>query len=193
MKSKMIEDKLFLYLSESKFKLLNLKYCQLFNTNKIKNINMNNYKSLIVFFLFLTGFLNSGCGNTGSTDSLDWHTNLEEAIQIAQAENKTILVNFTGSDWCQWCKKLSAEVFTQSDFEKYANENLVLVRLDFPRAIEQTVETKMYNNNLAQRFGVRGFPTIILLNSSGNLINTTGYQPGGGAAYVQHLRSLIGS
>ena len=154
---------------------------------------MNIYKSMIIVFLLFTGFFNYVCGNTGSSDSLNWHTNLEEAIQIAQEEHKTILVNFTGSDWCQWCKKLSAEVFTQSDFEKYANENLVLVKLDFPRSIEQTVETKMYNNNLAQRYGVRGFPTIILLNSSGNLINTTGYQPGGAASYVQHLRSLIGS
>lgn len=154
---------------------------------------MNNYKSLSIIFLLLTGFLNNGCGNTGSSDSLDWHTNLEEAIQIGQKENKSILVNFTGSDWCQWCKKLSSEVFTQSEFEKYADENLVLVKLDFPRTIEQSAEIKMYNNNLAQRYGVRGFPTIILLDGSGNLINSTGYQPGGAATYVQHLKSLIGS
>lgn len=140
--------------------------------------------------IILTALL-VGCGKSGAADNLKWQDNLEKALLQAKQENKAVLVNFTGSDWCIWCKHLSDEVFFKSEFKNYADENLILVKLDFPRNIEQTAETKMYNNNLAQRFGVQGFPTILLFNSSGKLVLTTGYQPGGPANYVKHLKTHL--
>jgi protein disulfide-isomerase len=145
--------------------------------------------------MFLTAVLLTvvviGCSKGGSNDNLNWEDNLETALQKAKAENKAVLVNFTGSDWCQWCIKLSDEVFSKSEFEDYADENLILVRLDFPRSIEQSAETKAYNNQLAQKYGVQGFPTILLFNSSGNLVKTTGYLPGGPVTYIDHLKSNL--
>jgi len=132
-----------------------------------------------------------GCSKGGSNDNLNWEENLETALQKAKAENKAVLVNFTGSDWCQWCIKLSDEVFSKSEFEDYAEDNLILVRLDFPRNIEQSAETKLYNNQLAQRYGVQGFPTILLFNSQGQMVLQTGYQPGGPVSYVNHLKNSL--
>lgn len=131
----------------------------------------------------------SGCN---SNDGM-WLTNLDTAVQKAKAENKYVLVNFTGSDWCKWCIKLNDEVFSKEEFQKYADENLVLVKLDFPRNIEQSPEVKNYNDKLMRQFGVRGFPTIFILNSDGKAVAQTGYQPGGAAVYVDHLKGLIKS
>jgi protein disulfide-isomerase len=125
------------------------------------------------------------------TDKLNWETNLEQAVAQAKKENKAVLVNFTGSDWCIWCKRLNSEVFSQKEFEEYANKKLVLVKLDFPRDIQQTDATKLYNNTLAQKYGIEGFPTILILNSKGDLVAKTGYQPGGAANYVQHIKSFL--
>jgi protein disulfide-isomerase len=145
--------------------------------------------------IFLTAVLLSavviGCSKGGSNDNLNWEENLETALQKAKAENKAVLVNFTGSDWCQWCIKLSDEVFSKSEFEDYAEDNLILVRLDFPRNIEQSAETKAYNNQLAQRYGVQGFPTILLFNSQGQMVLQTGYLPGGPVSYVEHLKNKL--
>ena len=150
-------------------------------------------KALLIPVL-VTFIFSIGCtSQTPASDSLDWKTNLEEAIQIAKDENKTVLVNFTGSDWCKWCKKLSAEVFTQEEFAAYAKENLVLVMLDFPRSISQTNETKMYNQTLAQKYGIQGFPTILIMDNAGNLLAKTGYQPGGAGNYVNHIKGYLGS
>jgi len=132
-----------------------------------------------------------GCSKGGSNDNLNWEDNLETALQKAKAENKAVLVNFTGSDWCQWCIRLSDEVFSKSEFEDYAEDNLILVRLDFPRSIEQSAETKTYNNQLAQRYGVQGFPTILLFNSQGQMVLQTGYLPGGPVTYVEHLKNKL--
>ena len=139
----------------------------------------------------LLGAVVIGCSKGGSNDNLNWEENLETALQKAKTENKAVLVNFTGSDWCVWCQKLSAEVFSQGEFEDYADENLILVKLDFPRDIEQSAETKAYNNQLAQRYGVQGFPTILLLNSQGKMVLQTGYLPGGPVTYVEHLKNKL--
>jgi protein disulfide-isomerase len=147
-------------------------------------------KKIILSIFVLTAIL-IGCSKGSSSDNLNWETNLETALHKAKTENKAVLVNFTGSDWCQWCIRLSDEVFSKSEFEDYAEDNLILVRLDFPRSIEQNAETKLYNNKLAQRYGVQGFPTILLFNSQGKMVLQTGYQPGGPVSYVEHLKNKL--
>lgn len=144
-----------------------------------------------IFIITVLLAIIAGCGNTSSADNLSWHDNLEKAMQQAKKEKKAVLVNFTGSDWCIWCKRLTNEVFSKKEFETFAKKNLVLVKLDFPQSIEQTMETKVYNNNLAQRYGVQGFPTILLFNSAGKLVLTTGYQQGGPVNYVEHLKKYL--
>lgn len=133
----------------------------------------------------------TGCSNNGTSDSLNWKTNLDEALAVAKKENKDVLINFTGSDWCQWCKRLSDEVFSKSQFEEFASKNLVLVKIDFPRNIEQSNATKFYNQKLANMYGVEGFPTIILLDKNGRGILKTGYIQGGVENYIQQLRQYM--
>jgi protein disulfide-isomerase len=146
----------------------------------------------ITLVLFTLLFFVIACGNkTQTSDDLNWTTNLGKAIETAKAENKAVLVNFTGSDWCKWCFKLSDEVFSQDDFKEYADENLILVKLDFPRSIPQSNETKAYNQSIAQKYGVQGFPTILIFNSQGNPVAKTGYQVGGAANYVSHIQSFL--
>jgi protein disulfide-isomerase len=65
-----------------------------------------------------------------------WLTNLDDALKIAEKDNKVILMDFSGSDWCGWCIKLDKEVFSQAAFKDYAKDNLVLVLVDFPRKKE---------------------------------------------------------
>ena len=89
----------------------------------------------IFFGIILLSFFLISCGN-----NLKWEDNLQAALEKAKQENKAVLVNFTGSDWCIWCKRLSDEVFTQSDFKTYADKNLILVMIDFPRDKEQSSE-----------------------------------------------------
>ena len=146
----------------------------------------------ITLVLFTLLFFIIACGNkTQTSDELNWTTDLGKAIETAKAENKAVLVNFTGSDWCKWCFKLSDEVFSQDDFKEYADENLILVKLDFPRSISQSSETKTYNQSLAQKYGVQGFPTIIIFNSQGKPVAKTGYRAGGAANYVSHIQSFL--
>jgi len=121
----------------------------------------------------------------------EWITDYKQALKLSQESSKPILVNFTGSDWCIWCKRLSKEVFTQKAFIDYATAELILLKLDFPRSIKQTDEERKQNEALAKQFSIQGFPTVVILNKDGKEIARTGYQEGGAEKYVQHLKALI--
>lgn len=109
----------------------------------------------------------------------------------AKAEGKPMLLDFTGSDWCGWCIRLDEEVFSQDAFKAYAAANLILVELDFPRKKNQSAELKAQNKALSEKYGVRGFPTIVVLSPAGDLLGTTGYRRGGPEDYVLHLQELL--
>lgn len=119
-----------------------------------------------------------------------WTTNYEEALNRARAENKKVFLFFTGSDWCGWCKKFEHEILSTSEFKAYAHENLILVKLDFPRKTPQSDEVKKANHQLLQQYGVRGFPTVIILDSSGSRVGELGYMKGGPQPFLQALGKL---
>ena len=121
-----------------------------------------------------------------------WTHDFEAAKVRAAAENKPLLLDFTGSDWCGWCIKLDKEVFSQEEFKAYAKDALVLVELDFPRdASKLPAGVAEKNEALSKKYGVRGFPTILVLSPDGKLVEKTGYQRGGAAAYVEHIQEIV--
>ncbi|MCK5835454.1 MAG: thioredoxin family protein [Lentisphaeria bacterium] len=120
-----------------------------------------------------------------------WMTDFAAATKLAKKQNKPIFIDFSGSDWCHWCVKLDEEVFHKQEFIKYANENLILFMADFPRSKPQTAGIKKQNQELMKKYGVRGFPTIILLNSDAKKVGQLSYQPGGSAKYVKSIKAAL--
>jgi len=120
-----------------------------------------------------------------------WDQDYEAALKQANKEGKYLLLNFSGSDWCVWCKRLDGEVFSQDAFKDWADDNLVLLLVDSPRAKKQDPAVVQQNRALMRKYAVRGFPTVLLLNPKGELAAQTGYQYGGAEKYVEHLQELI--
>ena len=141
----------------------------------------------------------SACGQNASDPSYIseednnnlWLTDFDEAKAKALEEKKPILIDFTGSDWCGWCVKLDEEVFSQTDFLKFASDSLILVEIDFPKKKVQSEELKVQNKALAEKYSIRGFPTVLLLSPEAELIEKTGYLSGGAKAYVSHIQSIL--
>lgn len=125
------------------------------------------------------------------THAETWLTNYDSALAQAKERNLPVLINFSGSDWCIWCIRLDNEVLTKPEFLSYAKENLVLLNLDFPRQTKLPADQAKANEEIAGRYGIRGFPTILLLDSDGKQIGQTGYQAGGPEKYVAHLKDIL--
>jgi len=124
-------------------------------------------------------------------EATDWETDFKKASSAAKASGKYIMLDFSGSDWCGWCIKLEKEVFSQGAFKYFAEKELVCVLVDFPRKKKQTGEQKQQNRDLATKYGIRGYPTIIILSPDGEPVGQTGYLQGGSKNYVQHLNEII--
>ncbi|MCP4178388.1 MAG: thioredoxin family protein [bacterium] len=123
--------------------------------------------------------------------SAGWGTNWKEAQKLAATQNKPILMDFSGSDWCGWCIKLDKEVFSKTAFKEFAKKNLILFLADFPSQKQQTSDVKKQNAKLAKQYGVQGYPTVLLVDSKGKILFKTGYAPGGAEKYIANLEKYI--
>lgn len=128
-----------------------------------------------------------------------WLVNIDEAYAISKKTGKPIMANFTGSDWCGWCKKLKREVFDMPGFKKWADKNVVLLELDFPRTFKLPNHIQQQNAGLQKTFGVRGYPTIWVFNLGKDAatkqyaieaLGKTGYARGI-AAFTQGVDAII--
>ena len=126
--------------------------------------------------------------SAGRASELSWGTDLPTALNQARSENKLVLLDFTGSDWCGWCIKFDHDVLSTDKFAGYAKNKLVLVKLDFPHHKPQSDALKRANQELATRYHVDGFPTYVLLNFAGKeLGRQVGYAEGGPDAFIAEL------
>lgn len=120
-----------------------------------------------------------------------WIQDFAKAKEMARAEKKDLLIDFTGSDWCGWCIKLDKEVFSQSAFTAAAPKDFILVKLDFPNDESLvTPEIKKQNAELGKRYAIRGYPTILLTDADGMVYGQTGYEKDGPEKYVAMLAEM---
>lgn len=105
----------------------------------------------------------------------EWLTSLPKAQKLAKVQQKLILVDFTGSDWCGPCIQLRRTVLDTPAFEKYAADSLILLEVDLPQRKDFDEKLKARNEALCKRFGVRGFPTVMVLTPEARVVG--GFPP----------------
>lgn len=122
---------------------------------------------------------------------LPWVADLPKALEQARAENKLVLLDFSGSDWCVWCIKFDDDVLSKPEFGTYARSNLIMVLVDFPKAKKEAEEVEKRNAELQAKFKVQGFPTYVVLNSQGKEVGRqVGFLSGGPPAFIAELEQF---
>lgn len=150
-------------------------------------------KILLILVMIFGSFLVNAQEN-----GLTWHTNIDKAMAISNKEKKPLMLFFTGSDWCGWCIRLQKEVFYKKEFVKWAQENVVLVELDFPRNKQLEPALQQQNYSLQNAFRVQGYPTVWFVNSDTKdgktnftQLGTTGYVAGGPEAWISGANQIL--
>lgn len=129
-----------------------------------------------------------------------WYTDVKKAADMSIKEKKTLFFFYTGSDWCAACKRLQNEVFLQPQFQSWAEKNVILVELDFPRKTQLEPELQQQNRKMKEIFGVSSYPTVVFVTPSKHQnqlyytkIGRTGYYPGGPDTWVSHASQFLPS
>ena len=126
-----------------------------------------------------------------SVPSFSWNEDFAAAQEQAKKENKLLLVDFTGSDWCGWCIKLDKEIFSQKAFQEAVVKKFVPVKIDFPQKVKQSKELIAQNEALAEKYSVEGFPTVMVMTPEGKVLYTTGYESVSPEEYVKRLEEGV--
>lgn len=135
---------------------------------------------------------------TVQAQELKWYTDVSEAMKVSQKSKKPMFLFFTGSDWCGWCMRLQKEVFKTPEFAKWADKNVVLVELDFPRKAQDAL-VKQQNAQLAATFGIKGYPTVWFTDAEKTkdgkvnfkALGSSGYLAGGPSAWLENANAIL--
>lgn len=124
-----------------------------------------------------------------------WTQDFEAAKKTSAEKKLPLLLDFTGSDWCFWCKLMDRQVFAEKAWETWAASNVVCVTVNFPRD-ESTLpeKTRRQNEALLEKYGVRGFPTFVILAPGGEKELGRAHCPGRDASpktFIPELRKVL--
>ena len=125
-----------------------------------------------------------------SGPALEWLSEYRAAVERAASAKRPVFLFFTGSNWCTWCKKLEAEILETTFFRNYAAKKLVLLKLDFPRGVQQPEWMISQNQALSKKYRITGYPTIVMLSPTGKFLANLGYAPGGPVPFVAALQEF---
>ncbi|MCA1658760.1 MAG: thioredoxin family protein, partial [Verrucomicrobiaceae bacterium] len=102
----------------------------------------------------------------------EWSTDYAKALASAKTQNKRVLLDFTGSDWCGPCIQFKKQALSRPEFAAYAAKNLVLVEVDYPQRKKQSPELVKQNERLAKQYSIeeKGYPTVVLLDPNGKIL-----------------------
>ncbi len=132
--------------------------------------------------------------SVSTTIAQEWLTDINVAKEIASKENKPTILVFQGSDWCAPCIKLDREIWSTDTFKKYAKENYVMLKADFPRRKKNALSEKQTKANalLAEKYNKQGFfPFVVVLDSSGKVLGESSYKKTTPENYIKELNSFI--
>ncbi len=158
------------------------------------------HSSMVAFVVLL--FVQMSCSQSNKAASTSnsgyksenegWLVDIDEAYALSKKTNKPILANFTGSDWCIWCKRLTASVFVHDEFKTWAKKNVILLELDFPRGKSIPTKNQQQNASMQQALQVQGFPTVHLMDLAKDK-NTGQFNitPLGAAGYMPSATEFI--
>lgn len=119
-----------------------------------------------LFYLSLFSLIIAVSSLFAEGDESNWHTEIDAALEKAKAENKDVLIDFCGSDWCPPCMHMHKEVYSKEEFLEAVQKKYVLVRIDFPNKDKELAEK---NKPLREKYKVMGLPTAVLLKSNGEV------------------------
>lgn len=119
-----------------------------------------------------------------------WASTTTQAFHDSELHHRMILIYFTSSDSCALCQKIDAEILNQQEFMDYAKKNVILLKADFPKQTVPSEEIQKQNQELASKYKVTKYPTILLVDTKGKPVGKADYMEGGPAAFISELEKI---
>lgn len=151
--------------------------------------------------LLMTGFLasqltaqNMSTANpnmqNAPRNTIDWCEDYSKSKELSQRNSKPILILFTGTSWCPACMKLEREVINNPRFAQAVGNNFIFYKAEFSEPTEEAM-MRSPDKALVDRYGIKAFPTMIVIDGNGKQLFTVNYRAGGVDSYAQELNQKL--
>ncbi|OHD63311.1 MAG: hypothetical protein A2176_00285 [Spirochaetes bacterium RBG_13_51_14] len=107
----------------------------------------------------------------GEQVTVTWH-DFNGGLKLAVEKRKPVVMDFY-AEWCGWCRKMEAEVFTDPEVASKLRDNYICIRLHTDKNFDEKIKYKNHiltKQEFAAMLGVQGLPTVVFLDREGNLI-----------------------
>ena len=121
---------------------------------------------------------------------IHWLDHYDTATSQARQTSQPILILFTGTNWCPACIKLEKQVLSNSRFAQTLADRLIFLKAEFPSYTAESMEASVFYP-LLNRYQVSSFPTMVVVNASGQLLFEVPYQNADVDAYLQEILSKL--
>jgi protein disulfide-isomerase len=118
-------------------------------------------------------------------------TNFPRSAELAKSTKRPLLLAFLGTDWSISSLKLDREVLDQAELSDNTNYNFLLCKLHFYQTQERSPETVRQNEELATKYGIQDFPTVVVLSPDGKELGRLGFIAGGPKAFGAAVKTVL--
>jgi thioredoxin-related protein len=118
-------------------------------------------------------------------------TNFPRSAELAKSTNRPLLLAFLGTDWSISSLKLDREVFDQAELSDNSKYSFLLCKLHFYQTQERSPEIIRQNGELATKYKVQEFPTVVVLTPDGREIGRLGYISGGVKTFAAAVNAIV--
>ncbi len=131
---------------------------------------------------------------TGKSTPPGWMDDFYKAQEVAKRDGKWMLVVFSGSDWCGFCRVLEEKVLSTVRFQDALKAGYVLVFIDSPH--DKTLLSEVcqrQNKDIARALGGGGVPNVNICDASGRRLANLGgasHLEGGLSSYLKFFSSV---
>jgi protein disulfide-isomerase len=133
----------------------------------MKNVKMGRFYAMMLAAVVCVGCseaVSEPAERNAAAAASAWTEDIEGAFKTAAAAKKPVFINFTGSDWCYWCKIADKNIFQSKEWAAFSKK-VVCLKVDFPRHGAPDVMTMKKRRDFAEKFSVRGYPTFVLVDA----------------------------
>lgn len=141
---------------------------------------MNTRPVLLVLFVILgVGIVLASqvLNSQGIEDTVQWMTNYDEGIALAQIEGSPVIIDFY-ADWCSRCRDFEHETWQNPAVIELVNDEFICIKLDVD-----------VNSTLRNQYHVSSLPTVVVLTSSGVEMDRIGYVAS--SEFLEFLTQMI--
>jgi len=119
----------------------------------------------------------------------DWLTDVRLAKAIVAQQPKRILFMYFKDD-SEFSQKMDKEIIQSEEMTGWPFYHCVLVRLDYSKSTTRPKALDQQNTEMANLYGVRGYPFVIMVNPKGQKIGESKYMKGGGKTFVEEMKRV---